>query len=97
MTPLAMRGHTGINDDEDVWKFEVTEERWEKLRTVGKIPPGTSYHAAATYQDGLWVHAGCPEKGTYASVREARLLTRQSVIRQIKFITSVIVSRPDLD
>lgn len=63
MAPLTMRGLTGVDSDEDVWKFDIAVERWEKLITNGNIPLGRSYHTAAADTERLWVHAGCPEKG----------------------------------
>ena len=63
MAPLTMRGLTRVDNDEDVWKFDITGERWEKLTTNGNMPQGRSYHTAAADTEMLWVHAGCPEKG----------------------------------
>ena len=64
------------NDEEggqidDVWRFDVEGEVWEKLSTHSSdasgsaFPEARSFHTMAASGDSLYVHEGCPSKGAY--------------------------------
>lgn len=64
---------------EDLWRYSVAQEQWERLSTTGDKPCGRSYHCIAAQPglagaaDTLWLHSGCPASGRLSSLHSLDL------------------------
>jgi len=64
-----------FSSDEDLWRFNVTTEKWEVMKTSGERPEQRSYHSLAVHGKHLYLHAGCPAKGRLGTLHSLDLDT----------------------
>ncbi|BGP24728.1 kelch repeat containing protein [Rhodotorula toruloides] len=61
------------SDSGTIWKFDVSEGKWDEVNTEGERPEGRSYHTMCAVNDTLYLHAGCPSSGRLSTLHSLSL------------------------
>lgn len=61
----------------DVWRFKSGE--WTRIECDGEPPQDRSYHVMVTYNEDLFVHAGCPAAGRLSDLYRLSLASPKPV------------------
>ncbi|MDO3651361.1 Kelch repeat-containing protein, partial [Nocardia mangyaensis] len=74
-------GSTDIESFNDFWRYDIANNRWEKIQLIDKIPFGTTYKLFR-YRDRLWLFNGSV-KGIYRYFNEASQFVLQPIYEEL--------------